>query len=426
MSRTLYLECNSGISGDMFVAAMLDLGVKKEILERVLETIPVEGYEIKISRVKKSGLDACDFDVILDKEHENHDHDMEYLHGHGEGHHEHPHDHGEEHHHPHEHHHAHSHRGLEEIKHIIAHTDMSDHAKAIANRIFDILADAEAKAHGLPKGEVHFHEVGAVDSIVDIIAAAVCIDEIGAEEIVIPALYEGHGTIRCQHGIIPVPVPATANIAAAHNLPLRPLQAEGEFVTPTGAAIVAAIMTGKKLPEEYTIESIGIGAGKREYERPSLLRAMLLVPEQDTKDRIYQLETNIDDCSGEALGYVMDLLLKAGARDVFYTPIYMKKNRPAYKLSVLCKKEDIAKIEKIIFQETTTIGIRRVEMERTILSREIITFESSLGMAQVKVCQVEQEKRGYPEHDSVVELCKKTGKSYGEVYQIIQKEWNEV
>ena len=409
MSKTLYLECNSGISGDMFVAAMLDLGVDQQKLLDALASIPVDGFEIQISRVKKSGLDACDFSVLLDKEHENHDNDMQYLHGDG--------------HLEHHHHHSHAHRGLPEITHMIAHTKISERAKEMADRIFDILAEAEAKAHGMPKDQVHFHEVGAIDSIVDTIAAAVCLDLLDVEEVIIPQLSEGQGFIRCQHGMIPVPVPATANIVQAHGLVLHPLGIEGEFVTPTGAAISAAIMTSKQLPASYTVDKIGIGAGKRSYERPSILRAMLICPAQMENDRIFKLETNVDDCSGEALGYVMERLFEAGARDVHYTPVYMKKNRPAVQLNVICDQEKVSELEEIIFAETTTIGIRKIEIERTVLQRDIVSFQSTLGEAAIKLCHLHTGVRAYPEYNSVIALCRKNGKSYQDVYHQVLTEW---
>ena len=210
---------------------------------------------------------------------EEHRHDQSHEHGH---HHEHEHhDHEHEHHHDHEHHHHdhdhhHEHRGLPEILEIIRQSEMTEKAKETATLIFDILADAESKAHGVPRTEVHFHEVGAIDSIVDIVAVAVCLDNLGIREVIVPVLYEGCGYIRCQHGVIPVPVPATLNIAAAHQLNLHQTDTEGEFVTPTGAAIVAAIRTSDVLPKQYTVTRVGIGAGKRNYERPSLLRAMLI------------------------------------------------------------------------------------------------------------------------------------------------------
>lgn len=316
----------------------------------------------------------------------------------------------------------HEHRGLKEILHIISHAQITDGAKEIANRIFQILAEAESAAHGVPAEEVHFHEVGAVDSIVDIVAAAVCLDNLDIAQVIVPKLCEGSGFVRCQHGTIPVPVPAVANIAGRHGLKLQITDVQGELVTPTGAAIVAAVKTADTLPETFTILRTGMGAGKRSYERPSLLRAMLIRSEVGERDTICKLETNIDDCTGEMMGYVMELLFEAGARDVHYMPVFMKKNRPAYQLNVICREEDAHKLEDIIFRETTTIGIRRCHMDRTVLKREMLQVSTELGQAAVKVCYLEDQVRFYPEYSSVTELCRKHNRPFQEVYAIIQEE----
>ena len=415
MNQTLYLECYSGISGDMMTAALLDLGADEKVLSEALESLPVKGVRTEVRRVSKAGLDACDFHVILDHEHENHDHDMEYLHGHS-----HDHSHGDHGHHSHDH----EHRGLAEILEILCRAQITDGAREKAVRIFEILAEAEAKAHGTSIEKVHFHEVGAVDSIVDITAAAVCLDNLQIDKVIIPVLCEGSGSVRCQHGVIPVPVPAVAAVTSKYSIPLHMTDVQGELVTPTGAAIAAAIRTSARLPERFVIEKTGIGAGKREYERPSLLRAMLIRETEDGSagDYIYKLESNIDDCTGEALGYVMERLMKAGARDVHYTPVFMKKNRPAYQLNVICKEEDIEKLEGIIFRETTTIGIRRQKMERSVLKRQVKTVKTSLGEARIKVCFMENGMRAYPEYESVRELCRKNGLSFQETYQRIEEE----
>ena len=456
MGKTLYVEGLSGISGDMTVAALLDLGADKEVLLNVLKSLPVSGYEIAISRVKKSGIDACDFNVILEKD--NHDHDMAYLHGHDHHHedehehhshneahmHDHEHTHDNEHTHDHDHgHHHHEHATLPGILHLIGHAQMSDRAKAIATRIFEIVAEAEAKAHGVPLNEVHFHEVGAVDSIVDVVSVAVCLDNLDVTEVIVPRLCEGHGTVRCQHGIMPVPVPAVANIVQAHHLKLQITEVEGELVTPTGAAIVAAIKTSEKMPVQFEIEKTGIGAGKREYSRPSMLRLMLIKDTSketvdsncnsenfaddlhnvstQTSDKVQILETNIDDCSGECMGYLMNRLLEAGARDAHYSPVFMKKNRPGYLLRVICDTENIAALEQIIFEETTTIGIRRIEAERTILPRKKAEIDTPIGKAQVKICTLpDGQVRYYPEYESVAALAKKNGISLYEVIQMIK------
>lgn len=468
MGKTLYLECYSGISGDMTVAALLDLGADRSVLDRVLKSLKVSGFETKISRVVKSGIDACDFDVVLDKEHENHDHDMEYLHGHHhKGHennhfydHNHAHEDEAEHFHSHEHnhahgagsaqdHHHHEHRGIKEITYIIEHSAMTENAKKIALCIFEILAEAESKAHNVPVDQVHFHEVGAVDSIVDIVSVAVCLDDLDITEVIVPVLCEGRGTVRCQHGILPIPVPAVANIVSANHLRLKMTEVEGELVTPTGAAIVAAVKTKDKLPETFEIQKIGIGAGKRQYECSGILRAMIISestektkgrdkakaqteefknPEignnpktenQETKDTIIKMETNIDDCSGEVLGFVMERLMKAGARDVHYVPVFMKKNRPAWVLNVICKEEDIETLQNIIFEETTTIGIRYSIMERTILPRETRTLPTPWGEVLAKVCTLNGKEQLYPEYESVAQLSREKEIPFTEIYRYI-------
>ena len=441
----LYLECNSGISGDMTVAALLDLGADRQVLLDALSSLPLTGYSIEIKDVYKSGIRACDFNVIL--EHDNHDHDMDYLHGHAHSmadEHDHTHSHnlsdeheqihrhdhsmtvGDAHDHDteesqHMHHHHHDTRNLNDITKIIQAGQLSSGAKDLALKIFQILAEAEAAVHGKTLEEIHFHEVGAVDSIVDIVAVAVCIDNLSPSGIVISALTDGKGQIRCQHGLIPVPVPAVTAIAMQNDLTLNISDVEGELVTPTGAAIAAAVRTATTLPKDFRIRRIGFGAGKRDYATTGLLRAMLLQPlSKDTHDTILSLETNIDDCSGEALSYTMQQLLDAGALDAFCIPIYMKKNRPACLLKVLCNPEQRTEMESIIFRNTTTIGIRIQEMQRTKLPRKIFALETPWGMADVKCCTYGNDTYYYPENDSVSRLAKQNGTGFTEMYNMIQ------
>lgn len=444
MGKTLYLETSSGISGDMFVAAMIDLGADPEALECALNSIPADGFMVEISSVKKSGIACCDFNVILDEAHENHDHDMAYLYGPApvtlaapqeEAHHCHCHEdeeahhchcHGGEephHHHDHEHHHHHG-RHLAEILDIIAATDMTDSAKALAGKMFHIVAEAESLAHHMPLEEVHFHEVGAIDSIVDIIAAAVTFDSLGITDVIIPCLTEGTGTVRCQHGVLPVPVPATMNIIEAYDMPLTIMEAKGEYVTPTGAAIAAAICTTHQLPKAFRVVRMGLGAGKRAYtERTNILRAYLIEGNamEEGKDEIVKLETDIDDSTGEALGYTIDRLMQAGALDVHYSPVYMKKNRPAWELTVICKKSRMEEIEDIIFKETTTIGIREFpSVMRSILRRNQKRVETPFGFAEVKEVALPGERRFYPEYESVKAIAEKENLPFAEVYHLVK------
>lgn len=434
-TNTLYLECYSGISGDMMVGALLDLGADPDVLRSGLDSLHVEGYTIQITRSQRSSIDACDFHVLL--AHPEHDpypkvseQDHSHEHTHGEphiiepihlGHHE--------------------HRNLSEIVAIIDGSSITDKAKTTAKRIFTIVAQAEAKAHGKPVDEVHFHEVGAVDSIVDIVATAICLDNLGIDAVIVSELYEGTGQVTCQHGVLPIPVPAVVNIAAAHHLPLHLTQVRGELVTPTGAAIAAAIRTEWELPKTFTIRKIGLGSGKRNYEVPSLLRAMLLdigteptqtvIPHQSNTadtDSIWVLEANLDDCSGEALSLTMEILLEQGARDVYYSPIYMKKNRPAYLLGVLCQEEAISRLEEIIFTHTTTIGIRKRKEARVILPRQILTCDTPYGPAAIKCCSYKDQVFFYPEYESVRSICRDSGLDYGTVYHQLQEiardNWN--
>ena len=451
MSRILYIDAPFGISGDMMAAALLDLGASYEKVQEALASLPVRGFATEISRVKKAGLDMCDFLVKLDKAHENHDHDMAYLHGHDhehqhdhdhehehyghDHHHEHSHEHMQhthdhEHDHEHHHHHHHEHRGMPEIREILSASSLSPAARATALRIFDVLAAAEAKAHGTDIDLVHFHEVGAVDSIVDIVVIAVCLEDLRLDGVVVGSLTDGCGTIRCQHGIMAVPVPAVTNIALQHNLRLKISHIEGELVTPTGAAVAAAIRTSGRLPDEYRIIASGMGAGKREYSVPSFLRLLLLEAEEgagdvqaDTAvmaDTVVRLETNIDDSNGEAMGLVMEKLMAAGALDAWFTPIYMKKNRPAYMLGVICRPEDTGSLERIIFRHTSSIGIRSQLFQRHIMERELRELVVDGIDVKVKLCRYGDIEKCYPEYESIRLLQEKKGLDYLSAYELIR------
>ena len=451
---TLYLDCQAGIAGDMFVGALLDLAGQpgRDAVRAALASLNVPGFEVCVSRVAKSGIDCCDFDVVLDSEHDGHDHDMAYLHGEGGGGHGHVHeyecehdhghhnghshgrDHGHDreqvHHHDghsHEHHHAHEHRGLPDILAIVDAAAITPAAKDFARRTFNILAQAEAKAHNVPADQVHFHEVGAVDSICDIVAAAVLVDLLHVTRAAVPVLVDGCGTIRCQHGIIPVPVPATLNVCTAHGLPLAPSTVLGELVTPTGAALVAALNPAFELPERYAVRAVGYGAGKRTYERPSLLRVLVIeelaaagpapspalvadaphTHETEAPQTITKLECDIDDCSSEVLAFAAERLRGAGAREVHWLPIFCKKDRPAFQLQVICANDDVERLQSIIFAETTTIGIRRQRMERTCLERSFRTVRTEWGPVRVKVVLLpDGSERLTPEYEDCAAIAR--------------------
>ena len=442
--RALIFDGTSGISGDMTVAALLDLGASEERLMAALATLPVHGFEARVSRVAKSGLSACDFDVVLDDEHQNHDHDMAWLfgengadghehhHHHDEGHeHEHCHEHAHGHDHGHGHHHAH--RSLADVRAVIEASGLTAHAKELALAVFGKLAEAEAKAHGATPDTVMLHEVGAVDSIVDICAVAACLDDLGVDQVIAPCLSEGHGTIRCAHGMMHIPVPAVANLCSAAGIELVPAPVHGELVTPTGAAIVAALRTSAELPDSYRILACGYGAGKRAYENTAGVLRVTLAEVADARNEeaadddpgaehpVTKLECDLDDCTGEALGRTIELLMAAGARDAHAIPVVMKKGRPGYQLEVICDESNQQQLMDLVFENTTTIGIRSTTMLRHPLRRQPDEVQTRFGsIATKRVVLPNGSVRSYPEYGSVVVACERTGASFQEVFRAVE------
>lgn len=400
----LYLDLNSGISGDMFVSMLIDLGADINKLEKKLHTLDLDGYKIKIEDSQKNTIRGKKFNVILDEfcdenhEHINHryediknsntsshihsdckdkidikdidcDNELKIdVHTHNHLDHEHSHNHNHDHKHQHIHSKHHSHRHLSDVENIINRADLTNRERLLALKIFRIIAEAEATAHGVDIDKVHFHEVGAVDSIVDIVAASICIEDIGIDEIIFDKLSIGNGVIKCQHGIIPIPTPAVVNISSKYHIPLKTTNENGEMVTPTGIAILSALYKGNNTMDTFIINKVGIGVGNRDFIRANILRGFL-IEEKSNEEDIYLLETNIDDLTGEILGYTAEKLLKNNALDVWFSSIYMKKFRPAYKLSVICDEKNTQKIEKLIFKHTHTLGIRKTKINRLELKR---------------------------------------------------------
>lgn len=462
--RKLYLECYSGISGDMTVAALLDLGVPGEYLMKELEKLHLDGYEIKISKTKKNQITATDFDVILKDEHS---HEHAHPHVHEEDVKE---CHEQEYSHGHSHEHTHVHNSYREIKEFILASELSKKVKEMILKIFQVIAEAEAQVHGTTVDEVHFHEVGAVDSIVDISAVAICLDYLGFDSIVTSEIWEGKGHVWCQHGRIPVPAPAVLAIFSKSQTRLHLSGVQGEMVTPTGAGIVAALSGENQLPDSFVIEKIGIGAGKKDFPHANVLRAMILntgkekkavhehqhshgheyghahcheeqktekkkTAVNETKEEIKNkdeqkgfhdvqtetvcvMETNVDDCSGEQLGYAREVLLKAGALDVCCMPLYMKKGRPAYLFQIICRLADEEALKIILFRETTSIGFRRYEEERQKLDREMISVTLPDGNTiRIKKCMHHEVTYYYPEYEDVKKTCEMRGEAFRVVYE---------
>lgn len=368
--KILWLEGACGIAGDMTVAALLDLGAKRETLDAALGSLGVESFSWDVFRSESRGIAGTRFDVRLRE-------------AHGGGHHHHAHAHDGN-----AHRHEHAHRHLADVETILARGNMSARARELAFKAFRLVAEAEAKAHGKPVGEVHFHEVGAEDSIADIVGA---------------------------HGELPVPVPAVLNIAAASSIPLRCGTARGELVTPTGIALAAAFRTRERLPEKFRVERVGIGLGTREIGKPNMLRALLLA-EESAPGIVWQIAANIDDATGEMLGAATDEIFAAGALDVCFAPCFMKKNRPAYQIQILAEEARVPAVEAALFRATTTIGLRKWRTERTCMAREIVAAETPFGSVRVKRCRAEGIFRAYPEFNDVRALAEKTGLPFSEIF----------
>ncbi len=381
--KTLYLECYSGISGDMTVAALLDLGADVQGLDRLLQQLPLDGFRVDHGRVEKQGISARDFDVVVEEGHQ-------------------------------------PHRHLADILEILKELPADPAVIRLAREMFRRIGAAEAKAHGIPVEQVHFHEVGAVDSIVDVVSAAYCLVSLEVEQVILSPLWEGTGHVACAHGRLPVPVPAVENLVQAYGLPLKITGTEGEMITPTGAAIASILWKGQVGLPACRILRTGIGAGKKDFPHANILRASLVELLEETAG-IWVLETNVDDCTGEALGYTLEKLMEAGVRDSYFTPVFMKKNRPGILLTVLCDWEKIPAAEKILFTHTTTIGVRRHPVQRSCLAREFREVETPWGRARVKNCRLGEKVWRYPEYEDVRRLCEESGRSYGEIYRLIQE-----
>jgi len=411
--KTLYLDIFSGIAGDMFIAALLDLGVDAAKFERELKKLKLGGYHLHIARGQKSAIAGVKFDVHLAHAHDHahthdgHEHSHEHGHHHDHPHHDHPHDHAHEHHHDHTHeeHHHEEQRNFAEIRKLISHSKLSAWVKQKSIAVFQRIAVAEGKIHGLPPAKVHFHEVGAVDSIVDIVGAAIALEMLGKPRVFASPVIEGTGWIECAHGRFPVPAPATLAILGARGIGVTQCQEPHELVTPTGAALLAEFAEGFGAMEQLVAEKIGFGLGTRDNQtRPNVLRAVLgsqskagsarklstinsrLPTGLDWEsDRVAVLETNLDDCTGEILGAFVETALAAGALDVFHTPIQMKKNRPGILLTVLCAETEADKFSELMLRETTAFGVRKTIAERRKLRREFADVKTAFGKVTVKL-----------------------------------------
>ena len=460
--KTLYFDCFAGISGDMTIGALLDLGLDFHFLESELKKLALPGYQLSLRRVTRSQLAATKFDVTLTENHDDHSHSHDHHdhdhshdhhdHDHSHDHHDHDHTHSHDHHHNHSHDHTHSHdhhhnhshdhshshdhdhhhdhshdphhehRNLPTINKLIDESNLSAWVKETAKKIFYRLAVAEGKIHGISPEQVHFHEVGAIDAIVDIVGACIGFEKLEVEKFICSSLHVGRGFVNCAHGKFPIPAPATAEML--QGIPIYSTEIEKEMVTPTGAAIVSTLCSEFIPLPKMAIEKIGYGAGGRDIANfPNVLRLFYGELAQENKvthsrvspepssanlETITIIEANIDDMNPQIYGYLMDKLLKQGALDVFYTPIYMKKNRPGVLLTILVEKNNFENISAILFQETTTLGIRYYETNRRTLARHKSQVQTVYGEVEVKFAFLgEKIINVMPEYDSCASVAQK-------------------
>jgi hypothetical protein len=393
--KIAYFDTFSGASGDMIVGSLLDAGLSLDDMRAELGRLGLDGYTIEVGRTRRGALDCAKFHVHVEHA------------GHGDG----P-GHGHHHH----HHHHHEHRTLGDIVGMIDASSLADGVKDRAQRVFRRLAEAEGAVHGEPVDRIHFHEVGAVDSIVDIVGAAVGLERLGVERVASGPLRFGSGFVECQHGTIPLPAPATVRLA--EGFPVEHTEIEGELTTPTGAAILTALAESFGPAPPMTLDASGLGAGSADRaERPNALRVLLGETEDAASDRVVVLEANIDDATPEVIGYASGALLDAGALDVFAVPIQMKKSRPAALLSVIARPELRSKLEAILFRETTTFGVRRREELRTTLARRTVEIDVPGGTVRVKLGMLAGEVvTAAPEYEDCARLARERGVPLRRVY----------
>lgn len=415
--KVLFFDCFSGISGDMTLGALIDLGVDKDVFKSELDKLNLCGYEIIIEKRVKQGITGTDVHVIVNEEYEKL---QERLKKHEHEEHKHTHSHSGV---QHEHQHSHSMRNLKSIEMLIDWSDLKQNVKDFSKKVFREIARAEAKVHNKDINDVHFHEVGAIDSIIDIVGVSICIDLLEVNKVFSSPLHDGKGFIECQHGIIPVPVPAVMEMLVGSKIPLINEDINTELVTPTGIGIIKCLTSDFGNMPAMMIDKIGYGFGKRETGRLNALRVTLgtLFSEDNLMEEIAVLETNIDDMSPEILGFTLEKLLENGALDVFYTSIYMKKNRPAIMLTVLTEKSLEEKIVEIILRETSTLGIRRTTSQRYCMDRQVFKVNTEYGDVRVKVASIGNFKKLAPEYEDCKDIAYKTGIPISSIYNMVNE-----
>lgn len=396
--RVLYYDCFSGISGDMHLGAMLDLGVGEEYLKGELQKLNLDEFELDVKKDERRGITGTNLNVLV-KEHHHHQEE--------------------------DHQHHHCHRHLSDIEKIINDSALNDNVKSLSCAMFRKVAEAEAKVHGKGIDEVHFHEVGAVDSIVDTIGAAICIDYLKVDKVMCSTVEVGGGFVKCEHGTLPVPAPATTEILKG--IPIRGGSVPFEATTPTGAAIVASVVDEFTDKKNFTIEKVGYGIGNKDAcDVPNVLRAVIGEIDEacagSGQEDVRVLECNIDDMNPEMYGYVMDKLFENGALDAYLTPIIMKKGRPGIKISVMCDKKHDEMLSQVLLRETSTLGVRKFKVDREKLERKFHSIDTRFGKINVKTSYMNGEAvKWKPEYEDVRKAAEENSVSMREVYEEVNR-----
>lgn len=420
--KTLYLECNMGAAGDMLAAALLELHPQPEEFVRRMNSLGIPGVEFSAQPAVKCGITGTHVSVTVHGEeeesqdvhlhHHDHHHDHEHAHDHDHDHHHHDHEHA----HGHGHHH---HAGMGDIRHILSHLDIPQDVREDAEEVYELIALAESHAHGRPVEEIHFHEVGALDAVADVVAVCWLIHDLAPEQILASPIHVGWGQVRCAHGILPVPAPATAHIL--RDVPTYGGSVEGELCTPTGAALLKHFAQSFGPSPVMRVEKIGYGMGKKDFEAANCLRAML-GETQEGRETIAQLCCNLDDMTPEALGFVQERLWEAGALDVTTTPVGMKKNRPGVLLTCMCRLEDRERLVSLLFRHTTTLGIRESQCSRYTLSRSQRSLETPWGPVRIKTSAGWGVTREKPEYEDLAKIARDQDLPLDKVKELLPKD----
>jgi len=419
--KTLYLDLGMGAAGDMLTAALLELLPDRAAFVEKLNALGIPGVHYAAETAEKCGIQGTHMRVTVAGEeedehlHEHHDHVHEHHEHPHEHEHEHDHDHDHEHSHDHEHHHHHS--GMHEIEHIVWDLHLPEQVEQDVLAVYGLIAEAESHAHGMPVTEIHFHEVGTMDAVADVVAVCLLLHEIAPDEIVASPVHVGSGQVRCAHGILPVPAPATAYIL--RDVPIYGGAIQGELCTPTGAALLRHFVTRFGEMPVLRVRAIGYGMGKKDFERANCVRA-LLGETEGAQDQIAELDCNVDDMSAEAMGFAMEQLLAAGAREVFAQSVTMKKSRPGTLLTVICSPEDRQRMAELLLRYTTTIGVRESLKSRYVLARSIETLDTPYGPVRIKRSEGYGVTREKLEYEDLARIAREQGASLREAEKLVK------